>query len=91
MNNRYEIVNINDILNCVNENNLENFIIDFKHFLKTTISLNNLTKGICKAEGIPEERGRLELQKYVWIDDGKHNYSVKIETSNNNIKNNNIL
>lgn len=67
----YDIKNVQDMINVVNEKNLSNFIKDLKGVLMTAIL-------------IKDETGEVpQCASYMWIDDDKHNIEVKLEISIN--------
>lgn len=60
--NEYNLRTIKQITNVVNENNIDNFLIDFGNFLRTRIGFKKLgLKGIAK----------MDFTSFKWIDDGK--------------------
>ena len=64
-----EIKTIKDILEVVNQENIEDFLIDFETFLTyATNAKKNMPEGL-----------RLESIKFTWIDDGKHDKTIKIK------------
>jgi hypothetical protein len=54
-----ELITITDIFNTVTKDNLDNFMIDFRNFLQNVVVLK-------------EARLPVALEKFIWIDDGKH-------------------
>lgn len=68
---KHNIETIEDILRVVNKDNKENFLKDFSNWIDLNITLReNLmgTKGIVRIES-----------NFVWIDDGKNDYSINLE------------
>ena len=74
---QYKINTLDDMINCVNKDNLDNFIIDLKAFLEMYISLNELGKVIIEAEGLDSTEHPLKQDGFIWIDDGKHDYKIE--------------
>lgn len=73
MTNEHKLKTIEDIVEVVNINNLDNFIIDFKNFLSSRIVAKEITK-----------IGVIEIQTAVffhWIDDGKNETQINIQFS----------
>jgi hypothetical protein len=68
----YRIETITDIINAVNKDNIDNFLIDFKYYISAKIQLLELEK-----QGILEDKNE---GVFVWLDDGKNNVGVKITT-----------
>ena len=66
MANKYEIKTMQDIVDCVTTKNIENFMIDFRNFLESAISIKEVFENI-KTDG------------FVWTDDGKNKCSNEIK------------
>lgn len=73
--NKYEINTLQDILECTNLDNLDNFIKDFSVFLKAYHNTKNLISFLGK-EKVDE---LMKSTKLVWIDDGKHDYTLELQ------------
>ena len=76
----YEINTIQDIFNCVTKDNLDNFMIDLRCVIETYIAFRDLTKTIGEVEGLPPELAKIKSEGYTWIDDGKHEKTLKISS-----------
>jgi hypothetical protein len=77
---RYEIKTLDDILNCVNSGNVENFIKDFSDFLNIYVA------GVTVARIVPAAEGKknteiIQSEKFIWIDDGKNDKKITIHVS----------
>ena len=69
---KHELTSIEDIIKVVNSENVEAFKKDFGAFLNIYL----LTKALGEAAG-----GEARYKSFTWIDDGKHDISVKIEVA----------
>lgn len=74
---KYEIVTLRDILD-IPEDRMDAFLVDLKMWHST---VSNTLKLIDEASKIvePEKDIRTKVSKMVWIDDGKHNATLKID------------
>jgi len=66
----HKIETFTDIVNAVTADNIDSFMIDFKHALETILDLKKLA-------------GDDDIMPYInpffiWVDDGKHNIDIKI-------------
>ena len=77
--NKYEIKTLQDIMDCVNEDNIENFLIDFSKWLKAVMCLKRMSKYLLTDKTFPHELAKLESSKFTWIDDDKHKTTLTIE------------
>ncbi|WP_291727985.1 hypothetical protein [Bernardetia sp.] len=68
----YKIETIEDIINCTNEGNIDNFLVDFKHFLQSV----HMYKSAFKAFGVEDA---LSYEGFTWIDDGEHKQNVTLQ------------
>jgi len=75
---KYQIKTMQDVFNCVTMDNINNFIIDFRGVIETYIAFRNLSKTIGEVEGLPPGLAEVSSEGYTWIDDGKHDKTVKI-------------
>ena len=82
---RYRIDSMKDILNTINENNYENFMVDFSQWLAFYIKVLKDTR-----EKFPKEtKGKTNWEIFEggfdWIDDGKHNIEeIKLRNKEDN-------
>lgn len=70
---KYNIETLQDIIDCTNESNLDDFLTDLKSFLKMAHSIRELNTSL-SGEDAPFE-GKMK-----WIDDGKnecHGITIK--------------
>ena len=63
----YKINTISDILNAVNSENIDNFLIDFELFLRNAIIFKTLLKS------------NPSKSEMTWIDDGQHKENLEIK------------
>jgi hypothetical protein len=66
MENKYEIKTMQDVVDCVTTKNIDNFLIDFRNFIESAISIKEVFENI-KTDG------------FVWTDDGKNKCSNEIK------------
>jgi len=76
----YKINTIEDIINCTNSENLDNFLKDFRGILESYHAIKNLSKSI-------NENAEIKTDGFVWIDDGKHNITVEFNSEKLNYDN----
>jgi len=64
----HKIDTIQDILDCVNSENIDSFLFDLSVFLRS-------------ANKFKEKNGirRLQAERFVWIDDNKNTYKITVE------------
>lgn len=74
---RHELTTINQIIDCVNEENIDNFLIDFGNFLKCNIQLKKSFKQHLPENNIDFQK-LFKFEKFVWIDDGKNEIKIEI-------------
>ena len=84
MSKEYEITTIKDVTDCVNSDNIDNFIKDFRTYLELHIGFQGLMNAIGDAEQIPSEVTEIQ-SKFHWIDDGKHEHKIIMDTKSNNV------
>jgi len=75
----YQIKTIQDILDCVNRKNLDNFMVDLKALIEIYITFQSLSTMIAKEMDLPPELAKIESEGFTWIDDGKHDIKVGIK------------
>jgi hypothetical protein len=78
----YNIFTMQDVLDCVTEENKERFLKDFDAYLTSAINMRNIGLSICDIEHLPKDMAYVKTEGFTWIDDGKHNCSIKITISN---------
>lgn len=79
MSKKYKIKTIKDVLSCVNKDNIDNFMIDFRNFIEMAIDMQKLINTIGELQDIPKEKCRGD-HEFTWIDDGKHKLEIRIDT-----------
>lgn len=72
MSTKYKINTIQDMIDCTNESNLDNFIIDLKGFLSTAHLIRKLGKKIKSSVHPPK------TEHIIWIDDNDHNLTIQL-------------
>ena len=77
--NEYQIKTIQDILDCVNRENLDNFMVDLKALIEIYITFQGLSTMVAKEMDLPPELAKIESEGFIWIDDGKHDIKVGIK------------
>lgn len=83
MDKHYKIQTIEDILEVVDSNNIENFLVDFGYFLRETISQKTNPMRLLKNG----QAGMVnyKLAEFTWIDDGKHEGIIRYVDWNNEV------
>ena len=71
---QYQIKTVQDMIDCTNEANLDNFLTDLKGYLNTAQMLKNLAELV----GETEEQKEIGTDGFTWIDDGKHDATISI-------------
>lgn len=71
----YKIITIQDILDCVNENNIDSFITDLRAYIEMIWAMKELFNTLATSENIHAEVVKLKSE-FNWIDDGKQNYKI---------------
>lgn len=69
---KYKIENVQDILDCTNAENLDNFLIDFRKVLE----VGHLMRGYAKLTTPASDKRQVELPSFIWLDDGKHDINL---------------
>ena len=77
--NEYQIKTIQDILDCVNRENLDNFMVDLRVLIEIYITFQSLSHMTAKEMGLPPEIAKIESEGFIWIDDEKHDIKVGIK------------
>lgn len=72
---KYKIKTLNDIINCTNEDNLDNFLTDLRGILTALYALRSLSEFIGETDAEKE----MLSDGFTWIDDGKHNINISIK------------
>ena len=72
---KYQIKTVQDIIDCTNEDNLDNFLEDLKGLVKTAHVFNTMTDLV----GGDTSKNKLDEKGFTWIDDGKHEATITVE------------
>ena len=72
---KYEIKTIQDIINCTDKDNVDNFLKDLKSFLE----MSYMVKTIAELTGV---KSKLSTQ-FTWIDDGKNEATLILNPKSN--------
>lgn len=70
----YKIKNLIDIINCTNEDNIDNFLTDLKAFIEVT----KIVMEIAEITGEVQELEVLIEDAFTWIDDGKNKFNISV-------------
>lgn len=76
---KYEIKNMQDIINCVNAKNIEYFMVDFRNYIESAIAIKTIAEGICKDKGYDKSQSAIKTEGFTWIDDKKHNCKIELK------------
>jgi len=69
---KYKIQSVQDMIDCTNSDNLENFITDLKGILASAHMLRTHTDLIGK------DKSSIEIKEFTWVDDGEHNITINL-------------
>ena len=78
MANKYEIKTMQDVIDCVTLSNIDNFMIDFRTYIESAISIKTIGEAICDAGNIDRAFSELKTDGFTWIDDGERNCSIEM-------------
>jgi len=78
MSKRYTIEKITDIFQ-IPEDRFDDFLVDFKSYYQMGQSFPGLLEAVAKVGGI---EANVIPQHMVWVDDGKHDATVKLSVAN---------
>ena len=71
---KHQIKTVQDMIDCTNEANLENFLTDLKGYLSTAHMLKSLAELVVETE----EQKEVGTDGFTWIDDGKNDATISI-------------
>jgi len=69
---KYKIQSVQDMIDCTNSYNLENFITDLKGILASAHMLR------VHADLMGKDKSSIEIKEFIWVDDGEHNINIKL-------------
>jgi hypothetical protein len=75
MSKQYQIKTVQDMINCTNETNLENFLTDLKGLMQQAHMLRELAK----LSGGNDDSLKLEDKGFTWIDDNENKITISIK------------
>tara|TARA_R110002167_G_scaffold32683_1_gene105670 strand:- start:183 stop:461 length:279 start_codon:yes stop_codon:yes gene_type:complete len=76
--NRFELNTIQDIVEAVNEDNVDNFMVDFKGFLDGYIALRNISRLSIGDDEINIDH-RVKVGSLVWIYDNENKINITLK------------
>jgi len=76
---QYQVNTIEDMINCTNEDNIDNFLTDLKVVIKTAHAMQVLVNTIAEVEALPKELVELKHKGFTWVDDGKHDIKIVMQ------------
>jgi len=77
---KYQIKTVQDMINCTNEVNLDNFLTDLKGLLAAAHTIKTIAKLVGETKGVPKELQEIESKGFTWIDNGKNDVKITIGT-----------
>ncbi len=77
---QYQVNTLQDMIDCTNEDNLDNFLKDLKGIITSAHLFQNLSDSILEDSGFDKELNKLETDGFIWIDDNKHNINIELKT-----------
>lgn len=75
---KYQIKTVQDMIDCTNEDNLDNFLTDLKALLAAAHAFKDMAKLIGEMKGLPKEMQEIESEGFTWIDDEKRDAIITI-------------
>jgi len=69
---KYRIKTVQDMIDCTNEDNVEDFLKDLKVLLVTSHTFRNLAESIGEIKGLPEKMQKIKVDGFVWKNDGEY-------------------
>mgnify|MGYP003629689589 CR=1 FL=1 len=72
---KYQIKTVQNMIDCTNEANLDNFLEDLKGLIQTAHVFNAMTILV----GGDTSKNQLDEKGFTWIDDGKHEATITVE------------
>ena len=76
---KYEIKNMQDVVDCVTSENIDYFMVDFRNYIESAISIKAIAESICKYKGYDVSKGVITTEGFTWIDDKKHNCKIELK------------
>lgn len=85
----FEFKTIEEIINTIHLGNKDNFLVDFKAWLEVTLNAAHMVRLSIELSATPEQKEQYKDKKnsellgcnsLKWVDDGKHNISIKVTT-----------
>lgn len=78
--NHFKIKTVQDMIDCTNEANLDNFLNDLKALLTAAHTFRTMAELIGEMKGLPKEIQKIESNGFTWIDDNNHDFKITIGT-----------
>lgn len=75
----HQVKTVQDIINCTNEDNLDNFLKDLRTVIETSHALQKFSDLVADQNDIKKELNKLEGEGFTWIDDGKNNAEIQLK------------
>jgi len=76
----FKIKTVQNMIDCTNEANLDNFLTDLKALLTTAHTLRSMAELIVEIKELPKEMQEIKTNGYTWVDDNKHDAKITIGT-----------
>lgn len=76
----YNIETLQDIADCITNENYEGFLVDFEACLLSVLLMKSTIKGLVDEGKIPDDT-KVEFPKFTWIDDWKPKRKRKNKTN----------
>ena len=74
----YKIKTVQDMIDCTNEANLDNFLTDLRILLESAHYFRELSQTLSEVVGLPKEITDIKSDGFIWIDDGKRDVDITI-------------
>jgi len=80
---RHDLKTIQDIVDVVSEDNIDNFMVDFRGFLDGFIALQNIGKLVLDEDDVEIDH-RVKVGSLIWIDDNENKVSFTLRVEDEN-------
>ena len=75
---KYQIKTLQDMIECTNDDNLDNFLIDLKKLIIYVHEFQNINNLVAEITSVPKELAKIKADGFTWIDDGKHHATIRL-------------
>jgi len=76
----FKVNTVQDMIDCTNENNLDNFLVDLKKIIEAAHYFRELTDNMAEKQNISKKLTELKSKGFEWIDDSKHEITIELSS-----------